>query len=286
MLIVLADMIVASIQILFTTEIICRLYKVKKPYEKGFVLAFLQQLGVYLLVNYVFWHTPLQRIGSGTLTCIVVGLLLYEGSIFYKLFAAISQNFFFILIEFSMQFVFFIDFTQLVTHLNPLEQKLIGRGLGAEVLFLVFALLNIWSSRKENNNKKAVAVLTALLALAQIIIFNMLAISNGNGLINSKVLNALVFSVVLMGNYYVLTTLYKHFSNSRQKKADLEKMALEMEYQYDIYQKAVKTGEQIRNLRHDLRNYLQTIRYLLNEDYNKDKNRALQVLEKVSEEIG
>lgn len=59
----------------------------------------------------------------------------------------------------------------------------------------------------------------------------------------------------------------------------MEKLRVEKQYQYNYYQLAQKQGEEIRDIRHDLRNQIQTIQYLLESGDEKQNKIGREMLE-------
>lgn len=105
-------------------------------------------------------------------------------------------------------------------------------------------------------------------------ILNILALSNPEELIENGIMITAVGSLLLIGGFLVVNELFQQMLVQQKKQAELEQMVLEQEYQYDYYKKAHKQSEYMRDMRHDMRNQLQTVGALLQLDTPKDRECA------------
>lgn len=70
-----------------------------------------------------------------------------------------------------------------------------------------------------------------------------------------------------------------------KKKNEIERSRLEKQYQYDYYILAKEKAEQVRDLRHDMRNQLQTVQYLISSETEDEKNHAREMLKNLEEKV-
>ena len=60
---------------------------------------------------------------------------------------------------------------------------------------------------------------------------------------------------------------------------------LEKRYQFDYYKLAYAKGEELRDIRHDIRNQLQAMEHLLHSEKREDKKRVEQMFVKLSDRV-
>lgn len=90
-----------------------------------------------------------------------------------------------------------------------------------------------------------------------------------------------IFSFVLVMEYFLTMEIFRESLEQKEKESELEQMRLKQKYEYDYYQFAQKQGEEIRDIRHDLRNQLQTIQYMLKYGNKKEEKIGKEMLEQL-----
>lgn len=280
------DLVACMLQGYITAAIVCRIFIVKKPLSRSYFLAFLQVMVSYFVVNYVFMETPAQRIISGTIINILIGFFYFEGRRAKQVLSGIAQYMMFLMMDLSLQFFLFPSFTEVIMKLPPLEQKVIGRNLATAALFLIYTVVEMFAQRKEGTQKAGIMALAVTFGVVQLEILEVLAMSNPEKVVESRLFITAIFSVIMMGGFLLVHEMYKLMLNQQRKKAELEQIALEKMYQYDYYKKAFVQGERIRDIRHDMRNQLQTVEYLLCSESEEDRRRAEEMVEVLLEKAG
>lgn len=117
-----------------------------------------------------------------------------------------------------------------------------------------------------------------------VFLFFMLYLISENGTRYIIMVTAFSCILVLLG-YYLTTEMFYEIIRQEKKKIELEREKLEQKYQYDYYILARNHGEKSRDLRHDMRNQLQTVQYLLQAKEEEEKERAEEMLEKLRRKI-
>ena len=82
-----------------------------------------------------------------------------------------------------------------------------------------------------------------------------------------------------------MTRLFQKVVMLMEKLHELEKRELERRYQYDYYQKAYTRSEEIRDMRHDMRNQLQAIQYLFQSEEEESRRRAEEMVNQLCEKV-
>lgn len=162
--------------------------------------------------------------------------------------------------------------------LPPMEQKLLGRNLGTAAVFIVYIVFELYINRKKERRLKHIIMLALSLGVVQMFILDILSKSNPAGMIENRISITIFFSIIMIGGYLVVMELFQSIQRQQQKQAELEKMALERQYQYDYYQQAYIRSEEIRDMRHDMRNQLQTIQYLFHSEEEDSRMRAEEMV--------
>ena len=95
-----------------------------------------------------------------------------------------------------------------------------------------------------------------------------------------------LFSVLLIFiDYFVTNEFFRQIIKQQKRETQLEQEMLKRQYQYDYYLLAQKEGEEIRDLRHDMKNHLQAMSYLVQLDGKEEQQRALEMLERLKQKL-
>lgn len=282
---ILVDCIAITIQAYLIATMVCNFLPVKEPKRRSFWLAFIQMWMSYIIVNFCFYMTPGHRIISGTVTFVVFGLFFYKGNIFTRIGISVFQYMFLLTIDLAIQFLLFVDFVAVIKILPPFEMNMMGRLLGTSILFLISVILEFIRNRHKSDIMKIITGLGVAMAFIQLQILDTLSKANGEGMIRSRVGMSILFSFVLMGGYIVVMELFRAKINQQEKENLLEQIQLETKYQYEYYCNALKQGEELRNIRHDMKNQLQALQLLLNCEKMEDKKRIGLILNEMKQRI-
>ena len=79
--------------------------------------------------------------------------------------------------------------------------------------------------------------------------------------------------------------MFYQLIRQQRKQNDLEQKMLEKEYQYNYYKLAYTQGEELRDIRHDMKNQLQAVHYLLYSENIADRKTAEQMLEDLTDKM-
>lgn len=282
---IIVDCVAITIQAYLIATMVCDSLPVKEPKRRSFWLAFIQMWISYIVVNFFFYATPIHRIISGTLTFVVFGVFFYRGNILLRIGLSVFQYMFLLTIDLAIQFLLFVDFVAVIKVLPPFEMNMMGRLLGTSILFLVCVILEFIRTRHKSERMKIITGLGVAMAFIQLEILDTLSKANGEGMIRSRVGMSILFSFVLMGGYIVVMELFRAKIQQQEKENLLEQIQLETTYQYEYYCNALKQGEEFRNMRHDMRNQIQTAQFLLNSKKKEEKQRVELILSEMKQRI-
>ena len=279
------DFIAINIQSYLSACIFCNIFPVKKPRWKSLLIADIQMIVCYFVVNYIFCETSLERIISGTITFVIFGFFLYEGSRVRQIGTSILQYMLMLTLDLAISVLLFVDFVSLIRTLLPEEHMRMGRNLATALLFFILAIIEFVKYLKEKKKISYIMVLGILMSIVQLIILDTLANANTDGMITNRFMITIFLSFAVMGGYLILMSLFKTVQAQQKKKHDLEQVQLETKYQYESYRSALQHGEQLRNLRHDMKNQLQAVQFLLNSKRKEDRSRADVILEEMKNRV-
>ena len=79
--------------------------------------------------------------------------------------------------------------------------------------------------------------------------------------------------------------MFYQLIRQQRKQNDLEQKMLEKQYQYNYYKLAYTQGEELRDIRHDMKNQLQAMDYLLYSRSDEDRKTAEKMLENLTDKM-
>ena len=275
------DFIAINIQSYLSACIFCNVFRVKEPRWKSLLIADIQMIVSYFVVNYIFYETSIQRIISGTITFIIFGFFLYEGSRVRQIGTSILQYMLMLILDLAISVLLFVDFVTLIQTLLPEEHMRMGRNIATALLFFILAIIEFIKYLKEKKKISYIMGLGILISIVQLIILDTLAEANADGMITNRFIITIFLSFIVMGGYLIVTSLFKLVQTQQEKKNELEQIRYETEYQYDFYRSALQQGEELRNMRHDMKNQLQAIQFIRNSKSEEDRMRVHLILEEM-----
>lgn len=282
----LVDCIAISIQSYLLARMACNHFPVKEPKQRSFLLVFLQMWVGCIASTVIFVNgTPLQKISSGVLTYVIFGLFVYKGRIILKLSLSILLYSTLLMLDFLLQFLMFGEFIEVVKTMPPFEMNMLARLLGTPMVFLICLFVEFVMSRHKGAMITAITGLGVAMAVIQWIILDTLFAANAGGIFKDCVGISFIFSTVLMGGYIIVTELFRGKMLQQEKESELEQIRLETQYQYDLYRQALEQGEVLRDLRHDMRNQLQTMQYLVSTKEKQDREDAVKMLREMKKRM-
>lgn len=283
MIISIIDFILVVVQAYMLSNFICRYLPIQYPYLKSMVISITSLYVQYLILNHLVFNVLLRLI-LGIVCFIVTGVFLFRTSIIKRIFFALIEYVVFVGLDVMVRVVFFPWMGILLSEEIQISYRLLlGRCLyNVNLYLLVIALEYLLQKKKES---RYVYFLAVLLGVGQVFMMNCLYENDPFYLVNKASMFSLVYSMVIILGYFITREIYQQMVNKQKKQIELEQMEMESQYQYELYCKTVEKNEHIRDLRHDMRNQLQTARYLLNISKDDNKEKVETILFDLKEKI-
>lgn len=150
---------------------------------------------------------------------------------------------------------------------------------------LMRIILDMWRQKSEEKLIKRITLINFIIGFIQI--FMLLGLIQRNRFIfeNNAYMITIISNMVILLGYIVVTEVFGEISRQQRKESEMEKLRVEKQYPYNYYQLAQKQGEEIRDIRHDLRNQLQTIQYMLKFGNKQEEKTGREMLEKLKKRV-
>lgn len=222
----------------------------------------------YTMVYYIIWPVA----GSCLYLSDVRWILVWKG-ILICFFEWICENIFAI-----------IMFPWLNVNLYMSDNRAdIAKIVYVSILYMGFTIYDILSLKRREKLMKYIVILNFAIGIIQILTVRWCVVRNF--FISQKYIIPILitFNLILLVEYVLTTEVFGELLEQQKRTSELEKIKIERKYQYDYYQLVQKQGEEIRNIRHDLRNQLQTIQYMLeygDEEGEKVGREMFEMLKK------
>lgn len=236
----------------------------------------------YFILNYCIDQAG-QRIIWGIVMMMIYNIVLFDGTILSKALRGLLGYSIFVGLDFLGQIIYAPVF---LVSLKNIEigissRLLIARNIYNVTFYLFLTVLEYFLRKEERGLLKEVTFLPIILAVCQIVALLNLYLFNPTALIQYLVPMSGVYSGIIILGYFVTMEMFYQVVNQREKQNELEQQLLEKQYQYDYYLLAYEQGEQIRDLRHDIRNQLQAIQYLIGTEEGDGHERAEDMLKEM-----
>lgn len=153
------------------------------------------------------------------------------------------------------------------------------------ILFIGFTIYDILYQKRKEKVIRYIAVLNFTTGIVQIFLLKLCLEKNLLAEQNRISIVSFIFSLVLVMEYFLTIEVFRESLEQREKENELAQMKLKQKYEYDYYQFAQKQGEEIRDIRHDLRNQLQTIQYMLKFGEEQGEKIGKEMLESLKKRV-
>lgn len=241
-------------------------------------------IGIYFVLTYVVDYR-LFKLPVGILLYLLCGYVVYEGNLFYKIRKTLLC--YIMLVGTDILCVYI-----LLTWM-PIENRemmialgtLIGKNIYNYIYFCILIMMEFMNRRKDGIYLKMIAFVALCFAVCQIAVMYVIVQINLTDAKNNVVLFSVLCSGIVILGYSITMEIFYQIIHQQKKQNELEEKLLERQYQYEYYLLAYEQGEKIRDFRHDMRNQLQTIHYLMNPERWEEKNSAEEMLNQLREKI-
>lgn len=281
----ITDFFVTMIQGYMLSSFCCKHCKTKYPYWKSLFISMAGLQISYLFQNYCLFIYNIRAIFALMELC-VVGWVIFDGSPKRKLCQSLIAYGAFTGLDLLCSVIFY-PWMKLIFELdiyNP-TRLLLGRCLYNLTMYLTIIVIELILQWRKNERAKNISLLVILMGFSQILIFYNLYQLDAQQLTDSAVLVSAFYSAIVILGHFVVMELFGQEENQRKKQAELERMAEEKQYQYNYYKQAYAQSEKLRDIRHDMRNQLQAVRYLMQTEDETGRVRAGEMIKTLSEKM-
>lgn len=281
-LINITDFLVGFVQAYMLGGFMSKYFKTKYSYGKSLFISTLILQISYLITNYIVYDRSV-RVMMGILEFCTIGCIIYTGTLRRKIGQSLLVYGGFAGLDVLCTMIFY-PWLKLVYErdLYISTRLLLGRSTFNMTMYMILVLIELVTQWKRNKGVKQISLLVFIMGFSQIWIFYVLYELDAQQVTDSAVLMAAFYSLVIVLGYFVVMEAFRQMEMQQHKQAELEQMALEKQYQYDYYQKAYAQGERLRDMRHDMRNQLQTVGALMQSNVDQDKNLAKEMVDKLA----
>ncbi len=288
-LIQIANALVSTVQSYMIYNFIYKIWNPRYGYMKSNLLTFMIVAGNYVNGTYIQTKVPPAAVicGMGMMLLYVISALdgtvsqnIKRGLLYFLAFAALEE-----VALVSLGFLISFDFVKSLLSDGITINAVIARTIYTFGAYFFIVIIQLVKNRKKSRELKLLVGISGVLAVCELVfLFFMLYLISENG--TRYIIMVTAFSCILMlFGYYLTTEMFYEIIRQQKKKTELERERLEQKYQYDYYILAREYGEKARDLRHDMRNQLQTVQYLLQAKEEDEKERAEEMLEKLKRKI-
>ena len=274
----IADFCMSVLQEFLLANLICRHFEIK--YKYGFSMLFSMALIqiLYIVDNYAIFLYRF-RFVLGILFFYIIGVILLQGSMIKKLILSVFIYAFIVCIDLLNYLLLYSWLGLSFTVDKGISLRLLlGRNYYNVLLYLVLVILEVWKNKNRGKNFKFITFLGLVLGTCQLFSMKNLYQANASALTANAVVLSVFYSGVVIVGYFFVLQLFELVVQQQKKQSELEQISLERRYQYDYYQKAYTRSEEIRDMRHDMRNQLQAIQYLFQSEGEENRRRAEEMV--------
>ena len=285
-LIRIADILIVLVQNYMIYNFMYKIWKPKYGYIASNLLTLAAEAVLYVNGVYVMTSAPMPiRYVLGIGVMILYAVFALEGTVFQNIKRGILYYIALGALEIGTLFCCLswlpIAYVKVVFTTN----LVIGRVIYTFVAYFFIMVIQLVINWKKSRELKLLVGISAILVVCELIFLVMLFYSvSENGTKYIVMISAFASALVMLG-YYLMTEMFYLIIRQQEKKSELEQERLEQKYQYDYYMLAREQGESARDLRHDMRNQLQTVQYLMQAENEEDRRRAEEMLEKLRRKI-
>lgn len=283
MILYLANSIIGIVHSFLLSEFFCKIFKLRYSKYKSLLLCCVSVYILAAFMNYV--PITIYKIILSTSGIIVILLVLSSERFWLKFIKAFFGFSIFILLDLICSYLILPIFHLKVNFdLGMSSNLILARTIFSILMYIFMIVLEMIFNREKSFLFQLISVLFFIFGFAELIILRSVCLSNQEGLRANFIILTVICSASIMLQYFVSMDIFHHVMLKNQRDAEIEQMKQERNYQYEYYLSAYQQSEQLRDMRHDMRNYLQTIQFLMEEDM--DSNHAKQMIDELLAKIG
>lgn len=273
----IADFFVCIVQFYIFSNFVCRMNRTRYGYFESICCSMLIMSLFYFISN---WGTEAvdEKLIIGALQFTINGMILFDGNLFYKMIRGWFCGIVYMGLDFLCYFIFYQWVPVDLGHISVSANIVLARNLYNITIYLLVVILELFLQRKEEAELRIIVGLAIVLAGCQIAVMKNLFQVNSAGILNHILVLTMLYSGIVILGYFITMEMFYQLIRQQKKQNDLEQKMLEKEYQYNYYKLAYTQGEELRDIRHDMKNQLQAMHYLLYSENIEDRKTAEQML--------
>lgn len=218
---------------------------------------------------------------------IFLSVIVFEGNIIKRACMGLVIYALSIILEFFVVFTFLPWFPKVsYSDVSISLHSLIMKNMYNIMYYLVYIIMGLIGKKQYyGKGLKKIFILSVILTISQSLMLIVLLKANAEGMKLYACSFIIVYSGILLISYQLTMEMFSQTIENQQRKNELEQKMLEKRYQFDYYKLAYAKGEELRDIRHDIRNQLQAMEHLLHSEKREDKKRVEQMFVKLSDRV-
>lgn len=282
-----ANTINSIAQAYITYHFICKIWKPRYNYMISNIITCFQVILIYIKTISVVMQTPgIHRVVVGLLQMIFYAVIILDGTIAQNIVRGTIQFSMFAILElivigiFQKWLSFDVNGPTLLS-----TQVVFARIIYTLVAYWFITVLEFFIHYKKSKRLRWTAILSIVLAMCDLFFFCILILVVWENGTEYLVTISGFYAILVLIGYHITSEAFYEIIRQQEKKNELKQKMMERQYQYDYYMLAKEQAEQARDLRHDMRNQLQTVQCLMQNEDKKERQRAREMLEKLSDRV-
>lgn len=275
----IANSMIGLLHTFLISEFMCKILKLK--YARWKSLSFCWT-GIFIFSSFINYCVSIYwlKVLIGVTNVVLIALMISEEKIIVKIVKGILGYFFFTALDIFCAFIIIPwYFPDGVLSLEITPNLVLSRMIYGMIVYLILIIVEMVANWRKSFLFFLISCLFITLGMAEMLILYNVCLGNQAGLKENFIILAVVCSASIMLQYFVSIDIFHHVILQNQRDAELEQIKQERNYQYEYYLSAYQQNEQLRDMRHDMRNYLQTIQFLMEDDM--DQKKAEQMIQEL-----
>ncbi|MCQ2492040.1 MAG: hypothetical protein MJ087_03255 [Lachnospiraceae bacterium] len=267
---IIANGMIGLTQTLLFAEFITLFVKSKYSRNKTVLLYWLSLYIASVGANFV--SSVIVRVFISLLSPIIVTLFVSEEYFWVKIGKALGCYWGIVILDPFISLIVFPFYFEKISFFLTINPTLImTRILCAMVLYLVVVVAEMLCYQKKALEYMPVFVVFLVLGILEMGILKCVVLLDPLGIKSHFATLSGVSGISIILQYYLGLEILRSHIAKKEQEALMEEMQKEQDYHYESYQLANKQNEKLRDIRHDMNNYLQTILTLGEDEMTKEQ---------------
>ncbi|MCQ2492041.1 MAG: hypothetical protein MJ087_03260 [Lachnospiraceae bacterium] len=223
-------------------------------------------------INYLTPAIPVIKFLVGIIGLSLATIFISKEKLFVKIGKGIIGHFTGVSLEICILFIllpFYFDNLVLTFELTP--RLIMSRVIYGMFFYLFMVVVEMIYYHKKAPEYMPVFLVFLALGILEMGIFKCVVLLDSVGVSRHFVTLSGVSGISIILQYYLGLEILRSHIAKKEQDALMEEMQKEQDYHYESYQLANKQNEKLRDIRHDMNNYLQTILTLGEDEMTKEQ---------------